>query len=453
MARYTEVKPPSNLMISSNRCFIVNGQISYEDVSRINSFDETIILIMANTKGQNSDALRMLDGKKVTISVVGGLDYLNKRKYSSDEYIDRTLIEPGSLAEIIKIIESIERKIVFSWTETQKCMFVYKTLCEKMSYAECVCSRSLSGLLYNRAVCHGLSLIFKEMMDRLGIQCLYQNIPNTHSWNAVKLDGDYYLLDLAWDINTREEQGRCTFAYFGMQDGKTLYSDPSHNITDVPEEIVVPAKAMSSEKIQDDLEVISRPKFLYTHNMKHHTNLKGEQFDYMYLGESSGLDIYAVVRDNAINYFYATKDDDIIKHLNDNALSSSCAYSEHCLGRAELTPSVKHLSRFTRNDGSSFIVCQTNKKLGGDVKEYFLIEPVVINGKKALKRCSVISESDLVGNKDADFKRVVADGLLSRERLERKVKYYNGYVGYVLGNSVYYDRQFETDKLGIQNRL
>ncbi len=460
MARFVEVKAPSSsLTLSSKRCFLVNGQITFEDVNQLNSLNQPILLLLNNTKGQNSEIISLIDGRNIKFSVLGGLDYINKRKYLDDKYINRTILYPKNLSNIIKIFESIERKIDYSWTESQKCMYVYRSLCESMFYNNgsdfingLDVSRSLNGLLYNRAVCAGFALIFKEMMDRLGIYCLYQNVPSNHSWNAVRLDGDYYLLDLTWDVCNKSRDGKCTFEYFGTQDSKDFYSHWAHDIRSQSEEIVIPSKVKTKNQIQNDLEIISRPKTLYTHEMKHYSNPNGDSYNYIYLGESAGLDIYVAERNNAINYFYTDKNDDFRKYLSDKALSTACSYNDHNLSKNELPANIKRLSRYSRDDGSNFLLCQTNKKFNSNVKEYLMIEPTLIGGKKVLKRTSIISENDLVNNKNADFKHIVANRLLSPERVSRKIQYFNGYVGFVSGNMICYDRTFETEELGIQNR-
>ena len=71
-----------------------------------------------------------------------------------------------------------------------------------------------------------------------------------------------------------------------------------------------------------------------------------------------------------------------------------------------------------------------------------------------MKRSRIISESDLIDIDDDQFNYVVANGLLSQDRLERKVKYYNGYVGFVSKKyEMFYNRDFETSELGIQQRM
>ena len=460
MARFERIIPPKNLLLSSRQCFFVKGEITIEDVNKLNSLNQNIFLILENTRGQNSEIIKTIDSSKIKLSVMGGIDYIHKKKYVKDNYISRTIYTPKNLANIIKIFETIERKIDYSWTETQKCMFVYKTLCESMFYGEnqffingCDVARSNNALLYNLAVCSGFALIFKEAMDRLGIECYYQNLMGQHSWNAVKLDGTYRLLDLTWDVCTKSNEGRCTFTYFCNQDGKKFYSDKSHNITNDSEEIAIPATSMTKEQLKENLEVISRPKEFYSHEMSHTINGDNEAFDYIYLGESAGLDIYVVRRDENINYFYINKDENIRKSLTDRNLNLVCSHYNHNISRGELPSNIKHLSRYSRKDGSNFILCQTNKKLEGGVKEFLVIEPATINNKHVLKRTSIISESDLVECKDEKFKYVVANYLLSDERLKRKIDHFNGYVGYVSSNyGVYYDRDFEVNNLGIQNR-
>lgn len=61
------------------------------------------------------------------------------------------------------------------------------------------------GVLINRsAMCHGYSSTFQLFMDMLDIECITVFGPPggsgvQHSWNMVKLDGDWYCVDCAWD--------------------------------------------------------------------------------------------------------------------------------------------------------------------------------------------------------------------------------------------------------------
>lgn len=61
------------------------------------------------------------------------------------------------------------------------------------------------GVLINRsAMCHGYSATFQLFMDMLDIECITVfGTPGgngvEHSWNMVKLDGEWYCVDCAWD--------------------------------------------------------------------------------------------------------------------------------------------------------------------------------------------------------------------------------------------------------------
>lgn len=66
-------------------------------------------------------------------------------------------------------------------------------------------NRNPYGFLINRsAMCHGYSATFQLFMDMLNIECITVfGIPSSngveHSWNMVRLDGEWYCVDTAWD--------------------------------------------------------------------------------------------------------------------------------------------------------------------------------------------------------------------------------------------------------------
>lgn len=62
------------------------------------------------------------------------------------------------------------------------------------------------ALINKKAVCAGYAEVFQTFMDMLGIPCLYvtgQGIHNNksepHAWNMVKLDNEWYCVDVTWD--------------------------------------------------------------------------------------------------------------------------------------------------------------------------------------------------------------------------------------------------------------
>jgi len=52
-----------------------------------------------------------------------------------------------------------------------------------------------------------------------------------------------------------------------------------------------------------------------------------------------------------------------------------------------------------------------------------------------------------------NIEKKIANSLLSRERVDRKINHYQGYVGYLgKDGGMYYDESFEKDKLNIHAR-
>ncbi|MDE7267894.1 MAG: Ig-like domain-containing protein, partial [Lachnospiraceae bacterium] len=66
------------------------------------------------------------------------------------------------------------------------------------------------GTLVNRmAVCQGYALTYKYLLNQVGIDC-YMVTSDTmnHAWNLIKLNGNYYQVDVTWDDPTWDLIGR-----------------------------------------------------------------------------------------------------------------------------------------------------------------------------------------------------------------------------------------------------
>lgn len=61
----------------------------------------------------------------------------------------------------------------------------------------------LGFLLERKGICLGYTTTFQLFMDLLGIECItvrgYAKQTEDHAWNMVKLDGDWYCVDVTWD--------------------------------------------------------------------------------------------------------------------------------------------------------------------------------------------------------------------------------------------------------------
>lgn len=77
------------------------------------------------------------------------------------------------------------------------------------------------ALAVGEAVCEGYSTAFKLLLELAGVEC--ELVSGTakgenHSWNRVRLDGEYYLTDPTWNDPTPDRPGVVLYDYFNLTD-------------------------------------------------------------------------------------------------------------------------------------------------------------------------------------------------------------------------------------------
>ena len=80
----------------------------------------------------------------------------------------------------------------------------------------------------------------------------------------------------------------------------------------------------------------------------------------------------------------------------------------------------------------------TGKTVFADVREYALLEPFKKDGKLVLKKSTILSKNDLITNKSKQFRELVSDYQLSKDRLDDRLKNYGGYIGFLSNDSINY---------------
>ena len=79
-----------------------------------------------------------------------------------------------------------------------------------------------SALVEGKSVCAGYSKAFQLVMHELGIPCYYitgKIEGSNHAWNIVRINGDFYNVDVLWDDNLV-----LTHKYFNVTDER-IYAD------------------------------------------------------------------------------------------------------------------------------------------------------------------------------------------------------------------------------------
>ena len=102
-------------------------------------------------------------------------------------------------------------------------------------------------------VCQGYALAFKYVMDMLSIDCIFaRSDAMCHGWNLVKVDGNWYHIDLTWD-----DLGKDYFT--GIQNTYALLSDNAIQNLDSPHYSYDSAGAIASSTTYDNAQ------WRYTH--------------------------------------------------------------------------------------------------------------------------------------------------------------------------------------------
>ncbi|MBQ7173245.1 MAG: hypothetical protein IJR88_03930 [Clostridia bacterium] len=107
-----------------------------------------------------------------------------------------------------------------SMTDFEKELFIHDAIVKSNTYDEShkapVNHSAYSALVLGCSVCDGYSKLFHYFMARAGILSVnligYSN--ELHSWDAVKLDGDWYMVDPTWDDPTGHGENTVQHTYF-----------------------------------------------------------------------------------------------------------------------------------------------------------------------------------------------------------------------------------------------
>lgn len=381
------------------RTFKIDGQLTLEDISTINEIakKEQVELICDNTKGLSSEMIGSLDAN-VIMHVYGGLNP-EKKKYDSEHYQQRVRYSPSELSSIIKVFEKIERKIDSSWNDLEKAMYVYKTLCEALVYEENEyngrdAARNLLGLLSRKSVCAGISMIYKEAMDRLGIECEYQNMPSWHSWNILTIDGKSYGIELTQEIYNKRNN-KCGFFFFCREGKDVFYGNENHDLSNDDDEKEFDVEELPTKELSTTLLRITHPKYKYA----------------------------KIVSDGGYEH---------AKGIDELGIDNGVLYFKDC-------PQFS----FVRSDGSSFLLLPSLIR-NNKTKKFGYVE--YDEDKHAIKVCSIFSDNNLIQS-DGEYRDNIANILLAKERVSKCVDESNGYVGYMNphNKTTYYNNSINVD--------
>lgn len=104
--------------------------------------------------------------------------------------------------EIDSFTDTLMEGIQQEWSDAEKVLYVHDYITSRSDYYEgksLLKGRNIYDTFINgTSVCVGYSLGFQYIMDKLGIPCICIT-SDTHVWNMVQIDSNWYHVDLTWD--------------------------------------------------------------------------------------------------------------------------------------------------------------------------------------------------------------------------------------------------------------
>jgi hypothetical protein len=155
------------------------------------------------------------------------------------------LFDEDGQADVQEQIDAYERECLAGLSPDaalfDKILHVYEYVINNTEYdLESEYNQSMiSVALYGESVCKGYAKMTQYLLNRLGIPCTTVNgyAGESHSWNLVNADGDYYYLDPTWGDPQKAKPGRSgasesriSYEYFMITDEELAFS---HELDDV----------------------------------------------------------------------------------------------------------------------------------------------------------------------------------------------------------------------------
>ncbi len=190
--------------ISNNSLDNIEGDVWIDYNSFENMTEEHLEYLLS--KNNQNIQLNFSSYKGAKIEIVNKLKNKSNIKISvnGNEEIDTIL-------DMTKAMNEIEKLIPENASEIEKFLIIYRTLSMAIKYDKSGIStknekdhkftRSSEGaLLYGRAVCVGNAKTLKEVLSYFHIDANFQGSDEPpHQWNQVKIDGQWYNVDLTGD--------------------------------------------------------------------------------------------------------------------------------------------------------------------------------------------------------------------------------------------------------------
>lgn len=164
----------------------------------------------------------------------------NKITYYIDPWDNVTSVSLGytmsqeEAADALKIYEQeisyVTSLVSPSLSDAEKALFVHDYMVSSFSYDESATNFDAFSLFKERTgVCQAYSLAYMAVLRELGIEAVMVTSDEmVHAWNLVKIDGEWYHVDLSFDDPTPDRPGRVMHDNFLLDDDGIRATDTPH---------------------------------------------------------------------------------------------------------------------------------------------------------------------------------------------------------------------------------
>lgn len=134
-------------------------------------------------------------------------------KYLPEKQYDRNLYEQT-------VAEVLDATVYPGMEDWQMALSVHDYLIVNSTYDDSITKYRGYDLLVNgTAVCQGYAEAYMDLMNRVGIECvIVESEAMEHAWNLVRLDGNWYHVDLTWDDPSYEGGDMVSHDFFLLSD-------------------------------------------------------------------------------------------------------------------------------------------------------------------------------------------------------------------------------------------
>ena len=141
----------------------------------------------------------------------------------------------NATADFDKRLNKIVALLPKGLDDAEKALFFHDYLCLNFEYDRTYSVYDAYTMLKKgKGVCQAYSRLYDALLEKVNIDSLsVQSDSMNHAWNAVKIGGKYYHVDVTWDDPIPDEKGLVLHEYFLLSD-KGIQSRKHHDYSGAP---------------------------------------------------------------------------------------------------------------------------------------------------------------------------------------------------------------------------